>query len=174
MQDPAREHVALVGLSGSGKSAVAPLVAAALGLVSVDLDELVVRRAGRSVAEIFSGQGEPEFRRLESAALGHAVSGPAAVIATGGGVVLDPANRELLRGRCRVVWLRTSVEDLVDRLGATEGVRPLLAGDLRTTLCAQEAEREALYAEVATCVVDTGALPAVEVARRVVEEVQGG
>ncbi len=174
MPADAREHVALVGLSGSGKTEVAPLVAAALDVAVVDLDERISAASGRSVGEIFRDEGESGFRRLESAALAAALDGPASVVATGGGVVLAATNRDRLRRRCRVVWLRTPVDRLVERLASGTAERPLLSEDVRTTLCAQQAEREALYAEVATHVVETDGLDPAEVARLVVQEVTGG
>jgi shikimate kinase len=72
------------------------------------------------------------------------------------------------------VWLRTPVDRLVERLASGTAERPLLSEDVRTTLCAQQAEREALYAEVATHVVETDGLDPAEVARLVVQEVTGG
>ena len=150
-----RPHLALVGLSGTGKSSVTPLLAARRGLLAVDLDERIERRAGRSVPELFAERGEPAFRSLESVELADALAGPPSVIATGGGVVVDAANRTMLRDRCEVVWLRTALTTLVERLRASEQERPLLAGDAETTLRRLAEEREALYMEVATHVIDT-------------------
>jgi len=153
--------VALVGLSGTGKSSVTPLLATRRGLVAVDLDDRVERRAGRSVPELFADDGEAAFRSLESLELADALAGPPAVIATGGGVVLDAANRALLRGRSEVVWLRTALETLIERLRDAEQERPLLAGDAETTLRRLASEREALYMEVAAHVIETdGRTPA--------------
>lgn len=167
-----RTHVALVGLSGTGKSEVAPLLAARLGLRTVDLDDLVVARAGVSVAELFERDGEDAFRALESRELREQLDGPPAVLATGGGVVLDGSNRRLLVERCRVVWLRTPVDVLVDRLERDAEQRPLLQGDAATTLRRLAAEREALYAEVAGVVVATEDLGPDAVTDAVVEELE--
>ena len=69
--------------------------------------------------------------------------------------MVDAANRTMLRDRCEVVWLRTALTTLVERLRASEQERPLLAGDAETTLRRLAEEREALYMEVATHVIDT-------------------
>lgn len=163
---PVAGHVALVGLSGTGKSTVAPLLAARRGLVPVDLDAAVAAAAGRTVAEIFAADGEPVFRSMESAALSEALSGPSSVVATGGGVVLDPANRTLLAERATVVWLRADPVSLVDRLVASAEERPLLVGgaDVALDRLAQMAsERGPLYEEVADLAVTVDGRTASEV-----------
>ena len=161
-------HIALVGLSGSGKSTVAPLLAARTGLgSSIDLDRVIEARVGRVVQEIFDAQGEPAFRRLESEALAEALAGTPCVIATGGGVVLDATNRELLRAGARVVWLRGTPEHLADRLLDTAEARPLLSGDAEFALRRLAEEREALYSEVAGTVIDVDGIDALSVAEEV-------
>src|SRR3990172_1780046 len=120
-------HIVLVGMPGSGKSAVGEQVAAWLGWPLLDTDEMVVRRAGRSIAEIFERDGEAEFRRVERAAVRETARAQRAVIATGGGVVLDPANMAALRRRGLIVALTAEPDVLLARLGADGGGRPLLA-----------------------------------------------
>jgi shikimate kinase / 3-dehydroquinate synthase len=123
----------LVGLPGSGKSAVGRRIAQRHAAAFVDLDELIERRVGRSVTDIFAAEGEPAFRRYEREAvlsLGPADPDPELrrVIATGGGAVIDPRNRWLLyRGRFPV-WLYGSAESLGHRIGRSANVRPLIAG----------------------------------------------
>ena len=117
---PGRSH-------GAGKSAVARVLASRLGGAAADLDALVEARAEASVAELFSREGEAGFRRRESQALADAIESGAAVVATGGGVVLDPANRVLLEARCQVVWLEVTPEEAARRLESDSGSRPLLA-----------------------------------------------
>src|SRR5690606_8124464 len=108
----------------------APLIASRTGRVVVDLDRVVEDRAGRPVAEIFAGpDGEATFRALETQALLDALSGPPAVIATGGGAVLSPENRVSLRSDTHVVWLRAHPSRLAARLADTTEARPLLDGD---------------------------------------------
>lgn len=154
-------HLALIGLSGSGKSTLAPLLASRTGLgAAIDLDRDIERRLGRPVAEIFEHDGEAAFRRAECEALRDVLGGPPCVVATGGGVVLDPDNRALLRAGATVVWLRASVDELALRLSDTAEARPLLAGDVGFALTRLSAERDALYGEVADVIVDVdGASP---------------
>jgi shikimate kinase / 3-dehydroquinate synthase len=125
--------VVLVGLPGSGKSAVGRRLAHRHGASFVDLDEAIEKAAGRSIPDIFADDGEPAFRALERAAvaeLGSAVRDPAIrrVVATGGGAVVDPRNRWLLyRGRVPI-WLDVRPEVLAQRLRRSPNVRPLIQG----------------------------------------------
>jgi 3-dehydroquinate synthase len=122
----------LVGLPGSGKSAVGRRLAQRHGATLIDLDELVERRAGKAVPAIFAEEGEAGFRMREREAvlsLGPADPGPdlRRIIATGGGTVIDPRNRWLLyRGRL-AVWLDGTPEVLAQRLSRSANVRPLIA-----------------------------------------------
>ena len=147
--------VVLVGPMGSGKSTVGRALARRLGVGHVDTDDLIARRAGCSIAEIFETDGEPTFRDLESAALGEALAGVGAVISTGGGVVASDTNRTLLReSAALVVWLDGSIDALADRVDTGRG-RPLLTGDVRESLKEKIAERAPGYLEVADLRVDT-------------------
>lgn len=147
-------HLVLVGLSGTGKSTVAPLLAERRGVVAVDLDRLLEQRFGRPVAQVFLEDGEPEFRRAEAELLAEVLVGPPAVIATGGGAVLDPESRRRLADAAFVVWLSAPIDLLVRRLSDVAERRPLLADDPATALRAMAAERDPLYREVADLVVD--------------------
>ena len=123
----------LVGLPGSGKSAVGRRLAQRYAAVFIDLDELVERRAGKGVPAIFAEEGETGFRRREREAvisLGPADPSPELrrVIATGGGTVIDPRNRWLLYRDRFAVWLDGAPEILAQRLSRSANVRPLIAG----------------------------------------------
>ena len=126
-------ELVIVGLPGSGKTAVGRRVAAHHGAAFIDLDEEVERAAGIRVSEIFASEGEAGFRRRERAAieaLGPADDGPelVRVIAPGGGAIVDPRNRwRLFRGR-RTAWLDVRTEVLAQRLRRSPNVRPLIAG----------------------------------------------
>ena len=167
---PDLEHIALVGLSGSGKSTAAPLIASRTARTAIDIDRVVVERVGRTIEEIFSEpDGEATFRTLETEALLDALAGPPVVIATGGGVVLSPENRRALHGAANVVWLRAHPSHLAVRLADSAEARPLLEGDAEFALQRLSAEREALYDEVADLIVDVDGVDPVTVAEEVVD-----
>jgi shikimate kinase/3-dehydroquinate synthase len=125
--------VVLVGLPGSGKSAVGRRLAHRHGATFIDLDDAIEKTAGRTIPEIFAERGETAFRALERQAvadLGPADRGAAVrtVVATGGGAVIDPRNRwALYRGRVPV-WLDVRPEVLAQRLRRSPNVRPLMVG----------------------------------------------
>jgi shikimate kinase/3-dehydroquinate synthase len=125
--------VVLVGLPGSGKSAVGRRLAHRHDADFIDLDDMIERSAGKSIAEIFADDGEAGFRSLERAAvisLADADTDPSIrrVIATGGGAVVDPRNRwALYRGRLPI-WLDGRPEVLAQRLRRSPNVRPLITG----------------------------------------------
>ena len=165
--------VALIGLSGAGKTTVAPLLAARLGGEPIDLDARVAVRAGCSIAELFARGGESEFRGLERDELARAVDLGAGVIACGGGIVETREARDLLRRRCRGVWLEVEPAVAAARVAATAGERPLLgpaASEAR--LGELLARRSAWYAEVAELRVPTDGLAAPDVAERVARELE--
>jgi len=126
-------RIALIGLSGAGKSTVAPLLAQRLGFGCTDLDEAIARSEGASVAALITSRGEESFRELEAAALRAALVGegaePGQVLACGAGVLAKEGNRALLRTSAFVVWLVVSPERAAQRLeGAEASTRPLLKG----------------------------------------------
>ncbi len=152
---------------GSGKTAVGREIARRLGRPFVDSDRQIETSTGRTVREIWTSDGEPVYRRLEAAALATAITEPEpAVIAAAGGVVLDPANRELLRRCGVVVWLDADPVVLVER-AITGEHRPLLDVDPAAAMRSMAADRRALYEEVATHRVDVTSLSPAGVVHRV-------
>lgn len=167
--DPTRlRPIALIGLMGAGKSAVARILGERLGAVVADLDAMIEAEEGASVPELFERAGEAYFRRREGERLRQALAAGARVIACGGGVVLDPAHRALLRERCHAVWLEVSPAEAARRVAREGGRRPLLEGaQAEARLEVLLAERASLYAEAAEARVATDGLTALEVAERV-------
>lgn len=145
--------VVLVGAPGAGKSTVGRRVAERLGVPFADTDHLIEEVAGMSVSDIFVTAGEPEFRRLEEDAVAEALRARSGVLALGGGAVLSDRTRHLLAGH-RVIWLRVSMSEAATRVGMNTA-RPLLLGNVRTTLASLLEARTPLYEEVSSAVVDT-------------------
>jgi shikimate kinase len=160
--------VYLVGMPGSGKSTVGRELAGRFGVPFVDLDVEIERATGRSVPEIFAADGEAAFRALEAKALVEASREDPAVVACGGGIVLEPANRITLRNTGQCVFLDVPLEVLRRRVPPAQD-RPLIRreGDLEELLAA----REALYREFAAHVVDATGEPG-QVAEAIVEELR--
>jgi shikimate kinase len=162
--------VVLVGLSGTGKSTVAPLLAHALGVRAVDLDRRIEAEAGRSVAEIFAAGGEAAFRALELDTLGVVLGEPPSVVAAGGGVVCGQEARELLRLGSVVVWLDADDDELLQRLEGPAEQRPLLRDDPATTLRRLRREREAWYEELSVARIAVDGLEPQQVADGILVE----
>jgi shikimate kinase len=158
----------LVGMPGAGKSVVGRELAGRLGVPFIDLDTEIERVAGRSVAEIFGTDGEAAFRALEADALMKAGTQDPAVVACGGGVVLEPANRVTLRATGVAVYLDVPL-DVLRRRVRPASTRPLIheEGDLERLL----EQREPLYREFAAHVVDGSGTPG-EVAAAIEEELR--
>ncbi|TAK46057.1 MAG: shikimate kinase AroK [Betaproteobacteria bacterium] len=146
----------LVGLMGAGKTTVGRLLARRLRRPFYDSDHEVEHRCGVEIAVIFDIEGEAGFRARESQVIDELSALDAVVLATGGGAVLDPANRRRLAARGTVVYLHALPADLYPRI-RHDRKRPLLATpDPRLRLEQLYAQRDPLYREVADCVVDTG------------------
>jgi len=129
---PSTSNIVLTGFMGAGKTSVGREVAARLGRPFIDLDDLIVARAGKSIPEIFAQDGEGAFRALE-AALCREMSEPAGlVIAVGGGAVVNPANREALAAGGALICLDAAPEILLRRIGDDDN-RPMIAGGDRLT-----------------------------------------
>ena len=151
----------LIGARGTGKSTVARLLAAALGWDCVDADAELEARCGQSIRAVFAEEGEAGFRDREEAVLAELCRRERVVVATGGGVVLRPANRERLRSG-KVIWLTADADTLCRRLAldpVTAERRPALAGGAAAHDPAEVAlvlrQREPLYRDCADAAVDT-------------------
>jgi shikimate kinase/3-dehydroquinate synthase len=151
-------RIALVGLPGSGKTTVAPLLAERLGWAVVDLDDEIREASGRRPAEILATDGEGAFRELELATLDTVTQRPGPmVIACGGGLIGIPAARTLLIDRCVVVWLDAPDVVLIERLGDVS-TRPLLEGSAATGIPLLRGRRERAH-QTAHLHVDAGERP---------------
>lgn len=167
-------RIALIGLSGAGKSTVAPLVAQRLAFRWSDIDLEVERSAGATVATIIEKQGEAAFRELESDALGRVILGGGAstglVLACGAGILERTENRTRLRENATVVWLAVSPATALLRLEGQEAAkRPLLSGpDPKGRLVQLWEARRSLYEAAADAVVETDQRNPADVAAEIV------
>ena len=119
-------HITLVGMMGSGKSTVAPLVAAPLKRAVIEVDALIEKHEGMPIGEIFIAKGEAHFRRVESALIARLIEMPPAVLSLGGGAFQWEATRELLLAHTVVFYLSASYEILTARVQSGKAARPLL------------------------------------------------
>jgi shikimate kinase len=146
----------LVGMPGSGKSTVGRQIARRLALPFIDSDHVIEQRLGCSIREYFGREGEDAFRDIEQQVLAELAQGADAVVATGGGAVLREANRRALREGGKVVYLRSSPEELYRRL-RHDTQRPLLqVEDPLARLRSMHGERDPLYRETAHFQIETG------------------
>lgn len=147
--------IALIGLPGSGKSTVGRQLARRLKLSFTDSDHVIEQRLGCPIREYFEREGEERFRDVEEAVLDELTLQPG-VLSTGGGAVLRAANREHLRTRGKVVYLKSTPEELFRRL-RHDTQRPLLqVSDPLQRLRDLYAARDPLYRETAHFVIETG------------------
>ena len=160
-------NIFLVGPMGAGKYTVGHQLAKTLDMEFVDCDREIEERTDVTIAVIFDVEGEEGFRKRERAMVEKLTERDGIVLATGGGVVLDDANRSRLRTRGFAIYLNAPIELLLERT-ARDKQRPLLqTDDPKASLIALAAEREPLYQQVADMVVKTDR----RTARHVVKEI---
>ena len=159
--------VTLTGFMGSGKSTVGRLLADALGCPFFDLDDLVVKKAGKSIPDIFAQDGEPAFRQLEARLLKQAVekySENTVVLSLGGGAVMNPGSAALLHGRTVCIYLRATLDTLLQRLAGQTAGRPLADASLAGRL----SERTPVYEATAHVTIDTDGLSPDEIVDEII------
>jgi shikimate kinase len=158
----------LVGMMGCGKSTVGRRLAATLGRAFIDADKELEARCGVPITTIFELEGEPGFRRREAALIAELTERSGLVLATGGGAVLLPENREALHARGLVVYLKAGVADLWARLRHDKS-RPLLrTPDPRRRIAELVEARDPLYQACAHIVIPTGRQPVERVVTQIV------
>ena len=161
-------HVYLTGFMGAGKTTVGEALAEILGRPLVDLDAKIEAQEGETIAEIFLDKGETHFRQLESAALRSLDDRVAAVVATGGGVLSTPGNREWMVAHGTTVWLDVPFEVVLERLGAADvETRPLLQSESQARALFETRRRD--YGDSDRRIEVLSSDSAAEVAARIVE-----
>ncbi|MBS7405310.1 MAG: shikimate kinase AroK, partial [Oxalobacter sp.] len=151
-----QQNIFLVGLMGAGKTTVGRLLAKRLGMRFVDSDHEIEARTGATISWIFEIEGEESFRRREVETIRDLTGRSGVVLATGGGAVIHPENRKHLKDRGTVIYLRASVNNILQRTMHDKS-RPLLQTENRKEKLEELArQRDPLYREVADIIVDTG------------------
>ena len=159
--------ITLTGFMGSGKTSVGRIVADALGCPFMDLDEIIVKKAGRSIPAIFEADGEKGFRRLEKQALEQTVTKYAestAILALGGGTITIPGAIGLLQEKTLCIYLQADVETLRSNLEGRKEGRPLAGEGWEERLAA----RLPLYEKAAHITIDTIGLTPEEIADEII------
>lgn len=157
---------------GAGKSTIGRLLAKSLGREFWDSDKEIERRTGVSIPMIFDYEGEEGFRRREAEVIAQLGALDEIVLATGGGAVLLPENRDWMRRSGFVVFLRCNIEKQLERT-QKDAHRPLLrTEDPRQRLEELFRVREPLYTELADLIVDTGVLSGQAAVRRIVKALE--
>jgi len=149
------KRVVLVGPMGAGKSTIGRMLAKEIGYRFLDSDRIIEDRCGANIPWIFDVEGEDGFRQRETAMLRELAEEESTVLATGGGAVMRPENHELLKKASVVVYLRTSIEQQVERTRKDRN-RPLLQNDdPEAVLRKLFAIRDPIYTELADIVMHT-------------------
>jgi shikimate kinase len=165
-----KRNIYLIGPMGTGKTAVGKTLARLTGAPFADSDAEIERHAGVDIPYIFEQEGEAGFRRREREALAELCHREPLVMATGGGAVLSPENRQLLKSTGAVVFLHTSIAQQVLRVGSGRG-RPMLQGaDMARRLEELNRVREPLYRETADITLSTDGRRVPKVAEAILRE----
>lgn len=167
----AERRIFVIGPMGAGKSTVGRHLADELDFDFFDADEEIESRTGASVSLIFDIEGESGFRKRECLLLDELTQLDKTVLATGGGVVLAEENRHLLKTRGFVVYLKTSLETLVERTRLDDS-RPLLrTKEPEKTLADILEARKPLYTEIADIAIDCGELSVAQIVKKIIEAI---
>ncbi len=166
-----QRNIALIGFRATGKSTVGEILALKLGRSFIDMDRRLVQDAGRDVASWVELHGWGSFRRAESGLLEVIRQREGLVVATGGGIVLDPLNRQTLREDFFTVWLKATQQTIYARL-SSDPDSPLTRPALSCLPPGEEigkilSERDPLYSQVANIVIDTEGKPPVQIAEEI-------
>ncbi len=148
-------NIVITGFMGTGKSTVGRMLAEKLGRPFMDTDEEIVRRVGMTIPEIFQRDGEARFRHIERRMCRFLAAQNGYVVSTGGGMLVDESNRDVMLASGLVVCLSATEEAIAERLRVDNTERPLLKGDWRNLL----ETRRAIYASIPNQIDTTGKSP---------------
>ncbi len=163
-----KSSIALIGFMGTGKTAVGRLLALELGKTFIELDAAIEKEAGKSIPDIFRDDGEAYFRKLETAAVKKFAGSKNAVIACGGGIVLDELNTLQLKQECVIVCLSAALPDILKRVAGDKNNRPLLDVPDRESRIKELLDyRRLLYERAADLIIDTSGIDAPAVVKKI-------
>lgn len=166
------DNIILIGPMGSGKTSTGRILAKEMRFDFVDTDEEVVKRTGVSIAYIFDVEGETGFRQREHQALMKFLDNDNIVIATGGGIITHDKSRVIIQAHNRVVYLKTSIEQQIERAKVSDK-RPLLIDtDPASILQELMLTREPLYEEISDIMIDTDERTPSEIAHEIIDKLK--
>lgn len=165
-------NIVIIGMRGSGKTTVGKALSKKLERQFIEMDEIVVEKAGMSIPEIVAKHGWEYFRNLESEVAREVTVFENSVIATGGGVVVRPENVEVLKQHSILIYLKAKVDVLVSRIGKDPNRPPLtnkksLKGEMSEVL----QSRHSLYEKAANKIIETNSMSPEETANAIIPEV---
>lgn len=167
-------NIFLIGPMGAGKSTIGRTLAKELKLEFYDSDEVIEERSGADIAWIYDVEGEEGYRRREQKIIEELTQKTNIVLATGGGVIMTPENRNALAGRGTVIYLKTSLQQQFERTKRDSSKRPMLqTKDLEQRLESLRVECEPLYEELSDMSFDTDKLTVKAVANNIIKYIYG-
>lgn len=168
-----KTSIALIGFMGTGKTAVGKLLAARMGKEFIELDSLIEQKAGKSIPEIFQQDGEIGFRELEIEVTKEISGKKKAVIACGGGIVLNKINIDRLRKECTIICLMTSPRIILKRTSDDKNERPLLTVTDRASQIKELLRfRQPFYERSADIKINTSKLNTDAVAEQIIKKLR--
>jgi shikimate kinase len=168
-----KTSIALIGFMGTGKTAVGKALAARLGKEFIELDAAIEKKAGKTIPEIFRQDGEVAFREIEIEVTGETAAQKNAVIACGGGIVLNTINIDRLRRECVIICLTASPGVILRRTSGDSRERPLLAVADRTSQIKELLRfRRPFYERAADIVINTSRLSIDSVVELIIERLK--
>jgi shikimate kinase len=168
-----KSNIALIGFMGTGKTAVAQVLATRLHRKLIEVDAIIVKTAGKSIVDIFRDDGEIVFRELEIKAIKKAAAGEKQVIACGGGIVLNTINIDRLRATGVVINLTASMETILKRIAKDADNRPLINVDWPPERIKELIKfREPFYDRAADFTINTSKLSMEIIAAKIIDRLK--
>ncbi|MDI6833859.1 MAG: shikimate kinase [Bacteroidales bacterium] len=148
------DKIALIGMSGAGKTTVGKLLAKKINYEFLDIDDQIEKKENKSISQIFADEGEEFFRQLETKMLNELINFDKIIISTGGGIIKNEKNREFLKNNFFNIFLNVSIDEALERLQQNE-TRPLLSGNIKDNWNKIWYERRLLYYETADYIINS-------------------